>query len=326
LKRLRLRTEVKLLLLITLILALGFSIVNFISVSSYRSQLVQKVKSEADLYQVLLLYSQDIPLPKHFKLSDRIPVDYETWKIMGKVRDKFLLLNIKELNDEIITYMMSLFIWEVPVLILTVLVVYRTVNIYLQREKETKELVKLFFLLFTHKLGNFLSLDRLSIELLLQKYGPDRSLLRLRRSYGIIEEDFKKSLKYIRALELEEEPEVIDVSALIKELVVKYHNYFPDRKFEISLIPIKVKAKRSEVENLFQLLIENAFKYSLSWVKIEAIKKGKGYRIVLLNDLGSAPSGSGIGLKMVEFLADKLGWKMKIEPSDNKFIVELSLS
>ena len=325
LKRLKLRTEVKLLLLITFILAIGFSIVNFISVSSYRSQLVQKVKSEADLYQVLLLYSQDIPLPRYFKLSDRVPVNYETWKIMGKVRDKFLLLNVKKLNSEIITYMMSLFIWEVPVLILTVLVVYRTVNIYLQREKETKELVKLFFLLFSHKLGNFLSLDRLSIELLLQKYGNDRSLLRLKRSYELLEEDFKKSLNYMKAFEEEQEPEVIDISSIVKELIYKYHGYYPSRKVEVSLFPVKIKARRGDIENLFQLIIENAFKYSSSLVKVEVQRMGKGFLISIINDIGDASSGSSIGLKMAQFLAERLNWELKVHPGDREFIVDIFL-
>jgi len=321
----KLRTEFKLLVLISLILTVSFSVVNFISVNSYRSQLLQKVKSEADLYQVLLLYSEDFPMPEYFKLSPELPPDYETWNIVGKVRGKFLLLNVKEVNKQIYKYMISLFVWEIPALILTVFIVYRTVNHFIKREKETKELVKLFFLLFSHKLGNFLSLDRLSIELLLQKYGQDKPLLRLKRSYQIIEEDFKKSLKYIEALEVEREPEMVELSSIVKELLMKYHNYFPDKEVEVSLLPIRVKAKKADVESVLQLLIENAFKYSKNFIKVEASQQGKFYTLTFTNDVGNISSGSGIGLKMIEFLIRRLGWGMKIHPSDDKFIVELKI-
>jgi len=326
LKRAKLGTEVKLLLVIAFILGIGFGVINFISIRAYKAQLFQKINSEASLYQVLLLYSTDIPFPPYFKLSERIPLDYDSWKIAGKTNDMFLLVNLNYLRKEVFKYSMSLFLWELPVWLLTILVVYRTVSNFIRREKETKELVKLFFLLFTHKLGNFLSLDRLSIELLIRKYGMDKPLVRLRRSYKILEEDFKKSLKYIEALEIESKPELVDVGELIKELTVKYHTYFPDRRLELHLNPVKVKAVKADVESLFQLLIENAFKYSASFVKVESFRQGKGYTVVLTNDVGGGSSGSGIGLKMVEFLAKKLGWKMKVYPSDNKFTVELKLN
>jgi len=319
----KLKTEIKLLLLIAFILSIGFSVINFISVSSYRSQLYQKVKSEADLYQVLLLYDLDIQLPKYFKLSATVPTDYKTWEILGKVKDHFLLLNVKELNREILRYAFFLFAWELPVLLLTIFVVYKATSLYLKRERESKEFVKLFFLLFTHKLGNFLSLDRLSIELLLQKYGNDRSLLRLKRSYELLEDDFKKSLNYMKAFEEEEEPEIVDVSAVLKDLLYKYHSYYPSRNLEVSLFPIRVKARKGDIESLLQLLVENAFKYSSSFVKVESAKTKKGFMLSILNDVGPASSGSGIGLKMAQFLASKLGWKMELYPQDERFLVEL---
>jgi len=321
----KLKTEIKLLLLIAFILSIGFSVINFISVSSYRSQLYQKVKSEADLYQVLLLYDLDIQLPRYFKLFKELPTDYQTWEILGKVKEHFLVLNKKEVNREILRYALFLFAWELPVLLLTIFVVYKATSLYLKRERESKEFVKLFFLLFTHKLGNFLSLDRLSIELLLQKYGNDRSLLRLKRSYELLEDDFKKSLNYMKAFEENEEPEVVDVSTVLKELIYKYHAYYPLRRVEVLLQPLKVKARRGDIENLFQLLIENAFKYSSSFVKVEARKSGKGYLVSITNDLGSAPSGSSIGLKMAQFLAERLNWSVEVHPGSKEFIVDIFL-
>ena len=323
--KLEFRTEIKLLALITLILSIGFSIINFISISSFRSQLYQRIKSESELYQILLFYNQKTPLPEYFKVSKKIPVDYQTWQILGKEGEYFLLLNTKKIEEEISSYAVSLFIWETPILILTVLIVYKTVNVFLRREKEIKEMVKLFFMLFAHKLGNFLSLNKLNLEILLQKYGSEKSLLRLKRSYDILEEDFRRSLEYIRTLEADQEEELIRVDETIERLILKYHSIFPNKRIELNLTPVKVKVKKGEAESFFQLLIENAFKYASTFVSAAMEKDGGSYKITLVNDIAQVPSGTGIGLKLVSFLADKLGWKVKVFPGRDKFTVEVYL-
>jgi signal transduction histidine kinase len=271
------------------------------------------------------MYNRETPLPDYFKVSKEIPVDFKTWQIIGKQGRYFLLLNTKKLDDKVNKYAFFLFVWEMPILALTVLIVYKTVNIFLKREQETKELVKLFFLLFTHKLGNFLSLNKLNLEMLLSKYGHERSLLRLKRSYEILEEDFKRSLNYIRSVEEEEREEWIDISEVIEKLFCKYHSLFPNKKVELSLKPLKIRAKKGEVENFFQLLIENAFKYSQSFVEIKVTDEKNGYKIILVNDVGNTPSGTGIGLKLVEFLAKKIGCKVKFFPGKRLFTVEIKL-
>jgi len=324
--KLELRTEIKLLALITLILSIGFSIINFISISSFRSQLYHRIKSESELYQILLFYNQKTPLPEYFKLSKQIPVDYQTWQILGKEGEYFLLLNTKKIEEEINRYAVSLFVWETPILILTVLIVYKTVNVFLRREKEIKEMVKLFFMLFAHKLGNFLSLNKLNLEILLQKYGSDKSLLRLKRSYDVLEEDFKRSLDYIRTLEDSQGEEVVDLAEIIEKLVMKYHSVFPTKRIELSLLPTRVKVKRGEAESFFQLLIENAFKYASTFVSVDIEKERGSYKITLMNDVGEVPSGTGIGLKLVNFLADKLGWQVKVYPGKKRFTVEVRLN
>ncbi len=323
--KLELRTEIKLLALITFILSIGFSIINFISISSFRTQLYQRIKSEAELYRILLFYNQKTPLPDYFKLSKEIPVDYQTWQILGKEGDYFLLLNTKKVEEKINRYALFLFLWEIPILVLTILIVYKTVNVFLNREKEIKEMVKLFFMLFAHKLGNFLSLNKLNLEILLQKYGSDKSLLRLKRSYDVLEEDFKKSLDYIRTLGEDEEREWVRVDEIIERLTFKYHALFPDKRIEMSLRPLKIRVKKGEAESLFQLLIENAFKYASTFVSVGMEKDGSSYKITFVNDIAEVPSGTGIGLKLVKFLGDKLGWEVRVFPGKERFTVEVKL-
>jgi len=323
LRRVNLRLEFKLLITITLILAVGFAVVNFISVKAYRAQFMQRIKSEASLYQVLLLYSDEIALPPYLKLSEKPPDDPSKWKVLGKVKGKRILLDLERVDRRVLKYGFSLFLWELPVWILTILVVYRAVSFFVRREKEAKEFIKLFFLLFTHKLGNFLSLDRVNLELLQELCGDRKPLRRLRRSYQILEDDFKKSLRYIEAFDAEREPEAVDLSGVLKEVVSKYGNYFPEKQVVLKTFPLKVKARRVDLENLLHLLIENAFKYSKSFVEVSLEKRGRGYLLSIVNDPGDASSGSGMGLKMAEFLAKRLGWELRLTPEKSRFVAEL---
>jgi NADH:ubiquinone oxidoreductase subunit K len=228
-------------------------------------------------------------------------------------------------KEVLIKYILSILACETLVTLVVLLLVYRNFTLFLKRERATKEMVKLFFLLFTHKFGNFLSLNRINLEILTQKYGNDRSLLRLKRSYNVLEEDFKNSLRYIKGIEESQSPEWVDVSEVIRSSVLKYSSVFPEKGVELSLMPLKVRARRQEVESFFQLLIENAFKYASSSIKIELSRERRGYRIILVNDVGTASSGTGIGLKLLKFLADKIGWEVDFFPGKKLFITEIRL-
>jgi len=215
-------------------------------------------------------------------------------------------------REALITYTSALFLLEVPVIAVISFLIYKTFLSYLGREKKAKDLIRLFFLLYAHKLGNFLSLNKVNLELLNRRCGSDKALMRLKKSYTFLEEDFRKSLEYVRSLETKQEEIFMDISSLIKRLVSKYHNLFPDRELELNLCPFSVKVKRQDAENLFQILIENAFKYSNRFVKVEMKRVNKSCRILFVNDTGMPPSasGSGVGLKLATLLSAMLGWEL----------------
>ncbi|WP_457678585.1 hypothetical protein [Thermovibrio sp.] len=323
-KRLKLRTEIKLLILITFVLSVGFSVINFLSISSFKREFYQKVETEAKLYQLLLIYNKRTELPPYFKLSNTPFKVGENWEVIGKLGNAFFLLDLNYLESQINRYALSLFLWEVPILVATILIVYRVVSFFLEREKRMKDMLRLFFMLYSHKLGNFLSLNRINLEILSQTCSSSRALSRLKRSYSLLEEDFKRSLKYVETLGGEEEEESsFDLAELLNSLVAKYRTFFPAKEVILSGGSIRVKAKRTEAESLLQLVVENAFKYSDKYVKVEIVKNKDSSKIRIENDVSGAPSGTGVGLKLSNFLAKRLGWELKIIPEEREFTVEI---
>lgn len=186
----KVRAEIKLLVLLTLILSLGLSVVNLVALSNYKRQILEKIDSEVELYKLAVDYGVSLKLPPYIVISPKPPG--ERWSVAGKVNDEFFFVNEDYVQSELRRFAFYLFIWEVPIVVLTILVAYKTVTLFIKREKEAKELVKTFFLLFTHKLGNFLSLNKINLEILEMKCPNEKALSRIKQAYSILESDFKK--------------------------------------------------------------------------------------------------------------------------------------
>jgi len=317
-----LRVEVKLLILIALILSFGLSTVNLVALNNCKKQILEKVNLEIRLYKVLYSYGILAQTPVYIKVS-KVPPSSD-WRLIGKAYDgNFFFLDENYVQRELRSFAIHLFIWEIPIIVLTILFTYKTVSFFIEREKEAKELVKTFFLFFTHKLGNFLSLNRVNLEILKMHCPIEKALYRLEKAYDILESDFKKSLSYISSFESEQTNESFRLDELLENLINRYYNLFPSLNLEYSLEALVIKSRKKEVESLLQILIENAFKYADTYVRVSLKYFYSKPIIEIENDVGSGNSGSGIGLRLAKFLARRLGWRLEVMPGKRKFKVQL---
>jgi len=216
-------------------------------------------------------------------------------------------------------YVKDVLLWEFLLVLSLMLILYKIIDRMLKQEKNYRDFLELIILTISHKLGNFLAVQKGNIEIL--KLGYDsKALNRLEISYNYIQEDLQKILETInRFKEIPATKEKIN----IRELVEKNLSLIePSCKLIINLKDVSINANRHIVENIIFSLIENAVKYSKERIHIRLSKNFLAIR----NDIAQKEKGSGVGLKITEALAEKEGFKIKYQAKGESYIVLLKFT
>ncbi|TCK06653.1 HAMP domain-containing histidine kinase [Phorcysia thermohydrogeniphila] len=303
--------ETKVILSVILSLTLGLSILNAVSVTLLKREIEKRVIREAELYS--LLCQDNCTLPDYIVVSKGAIISDELKPVLKK-KEKIFWINTRHIKNKLKEAALTIFLWEVTLLLFLSIVTAKFINRYLRQEKEIRDYLKIILLVFTHKLGNFLSLQRINLELIKSKCGPSKPLRRMEEGYELMEKNFFQLLSAVKELGSNEEVEPLNLKELIEELLKHFSHLLSEKKIYLSLKDVHFSMKRSDAENLFFFLLDNAFKYSSSkiWVRLGNLK-GRPY-FALCNDVSSAPlKGSGVGLELVKFICERYGIRYQVK-------------
>ncbi len=301
------RFEYKVLAVFTAVLVAGFSTINFVAVISYKAALEESVKREAILHKSLLAVVENYTLPDHILLSD---YPREGFITLRRVGDKFLLVKTEYIEEKLLRFGFLLFIWEIALVLSLNYILYKTIIRYIKEREDTDKLLELMLLTISHKLGNFLSVQRLNIQLLKEKLPDNQALKRLESAYRLIERDFKTltvALKNIRSLESSKQS--LRLITFLWEIINHFDRLTAGKDISITGRDIKVNFNRTKLENILFPIIENALFYSNKRVQIKICSKG-GIRIFVRNDIGKQSHGAGVGESIARHLIESEGGKL----------------
>ena len=128
-----------------------------------------------------------------------------------------------------------------------------------------------------------------------------------------MEKDFFQLLSAVKKMGESEEVELINLREIIEEALNHFSHLLENKKVFKSLQDVYVPMRRSDAENLFFFIIDNAVRYSLSKIQIRLRKtKGKAYFVVCNDVKKSSTKGSGVGLELVKFVCQRYGIRFKI--------------
>lgn len=235
---------------------------------------------------------------------------------------------LKKLHDTVLNrqfvetyykeYIRDVLLWEALLVLSLMLILYKVIDRLTKKEKQYNEFIELLFLMISHKFGNFLSIHKGNIEILKIRH-DQKAVERLEKSYNYMVEDFKKVLQTVRNFkEMGIEKEKIN----LKELILKHINALsPDQKIILNIKDIFVYANRQITDNIIYAAIENAVRYSEEKIHIRLTKK----YLTIRNDISSPEKGTGIGLKIVEALAKKEGFKLLYRQKGDFYLVQIKL-
>ena len=205
----------------------------------------------------------------------------------------------------------TLLMWE-AVLVLTLMVlIYFTIIRYIRKEEYIKRYLEILLLTISHKLGNFLSIQSLNINLIKSKCNL-KAVNRLENAYSIIEKDFKFTLKTLKNLrDIEENITTINIKDVIEDVVHNFQENLKDKNVRLDIFDVYIKADPNDIENIFFAIIENTAKFSEKKVFIKMCLKEKNLYIFIKNDVGEIEKGAGIGLEIAEFLISNYNGEIK---------------
>ncbi|WP_456370626.1 hypothetical protein [Thermodesulfatator atlanticus] len=225
-------------------------------------------------------------------------------------------------RNKIFSFAKYFFLWEALLAISVSYIFYRLFAIYERYKKDQEEFLSLLVKTLSHRFGNFISAQKLGLNVLSQKY-HSKSINTLIRSCNLMEHDLRHLLVVLDSfLERKDLENNVTISALLKESRQQYAHVFGEKTIKVSSFKEPKFFKRTEACFVMALLLENAYRYGKSFIWLRAGRyRGISY-LALINDLGDShpPPGTGLGLYLAKRFAARAGLEIATKKNENHYI------
>ena len=300
--------------------------VNVLIVTFFKYKTIYALNTDAKLYVDMRTKVRDYKLPDYIKISDR-PKNIQGFSLFEAYNNHYIYIDNKYMIKNLKKFVLTLLIWEFALYSVLIFMVYIILKRSLKKEQEHKQFLQFLLGTISHKLGNFLSVQKINLSLI--KTEDIKPLERLEKAYIFMEHDFKNIIRMMKYTD-EGITKKYDVSDVVKSIVELFESEIGSVRLKLSLSAFKINSENDDFYNVMYELIENSIKYSKEFIDIKTFKRGKYAYIIVSNDIGKRKSGSGFGLNLVRYLSSRNGWRFETKFANNMFqaalVVEDKLS
>jgi len=329
---LKLSFRKKIVIYFFLSLIVGFAIINFLYIDFLKERLEESLINDLKLLEKLENKKPLEDTHPFIKFTKEEPKNLEGFEVIKKTDEGYLLVQEDYIKKQINEFLVTIFLWEFILIVVLSFIVYKLLTFSIKKEEDIKETLEVFVLAFTHKLKNFLGIQKVNIEIL-KMHCNNKALSRMEKAYILMEKDFEILIQTLKALrEFKENVEEIDIKELTEEIIKDLENVYPEKSIFIKLDEFKVKADKKDIKNILFVILENSFKYSKKNIFVIGNEKKKeneefDYILEVRNDIDFQEKGTGVGLEIAKFLSKKYGWELegKLNVYKNRYIVKLKI-
>jgi two-component sensor histidine kinase len=312
--------ENKIMLIFIFILVLGISLINAVSVVYFKFNLENSISKEINCYKRIFKYDPYFTPPSYL-IINKITSLSKDYEIVGKVDDYYIFLKKSYKTQKLKSFASTLFIWEGIIVISLILIMYLTIINFLKKEEENLKFLEILVLSITHKIGNFLAIQKLNIDILKMKCSEEKAVYRIEENYKFIEKDFKITLESIQNLKSSEKKKLINIKDVITEIVKNFEDVLKEKDLKLKLKDCYIKISEIDAENIIFNLIENSVKYSKKSIYIKVCCTQKYFYLIIKNDISEQNKGTGIGLEIVKYLLQKNNGRLYTKAKKNYLVV-----
>lgn len=304
----KIKFEIKFFITVLLLLGIGLSMINLIFIKTFKIYVEETLAREIALYQTIIEKGIALKLPDYLKVSREDFLD-KNYTLFEMKKDKFFFVKSDHIRDIIGDKVKLLLYWDFIILLSVVLLYYLTLYRMMERNNSYLKTFETILMVFSHKLGNYLSIARINTELL--KSGNMNAIQRLENSNTYLEKDLNDIKGFVSRVnisgDLVKEIDFGDiVSKTIDELGIK-----DSKSVKIHLKKIHFTSVLDDISFGVYLVLDNAKKYSFSQIHVRTgIFNGIKYFIIRNNISKDEKSGLGVGLEVSSKLFGKNGHKL----------------
>ena len=315
----KLNFETKVLLIFVAVLTFGLSMINVVSFLFYKLYLQQSIQEKVQILYLLSKNNKSYKAPGYLLITNRF-IFNDKYELIyyNHLEDKYVYLLKSYVNNKLKNFAQLLIVWDFVLIISLISILYFTIGRYLKKEIETKKYLETVLLAVSHKLGNFLSIQKINLEIIENKCSI-HAVKRLKQVFNTVEKDFKFTTEILKKISSgEKNYKEIYIDRFIKEIVSNFSEILGTKKVKLRLKPIKLKLNYDDMKNLIYILIENAVFHSMEKIYIKICEDRKYVYFFIKNDISlNFKGGSGVGLEIAKFLAEREGIDLIIRTKKN---------
>lgn len=282
----------------------------------------KKLEKDIKIYKEIYYKKESSYLIPHLKLKSSVS---KGDTVVGRINGLYIVLDKKKLYEKLIHYLVVLILWEIFIMFVILFLANALVENTIKKENEIKEALEVFILAFTHKIKNFLGVQKVNIEILKINFNK-KALLRIEKTYSLIEKDIETLVHILKSLRnFNNEKLEINLKEITESIVKELESIYPEKTVLLFLHNLKIKGNLEDVKNIIFIILENAFKYSDKRILIKLFEEKKYKVFYVSNDINVSfgEGGTGVGLEIAKFLSKKYGWILNSSVSNNEYSITL---
>ncbi len=300
--------------------------INVLIITFFKYKTISALNTDVRLYVDMRNEVRNYKLPDYIRITDNLK-SIRGFSLFGVYNNRYIYIDNKYMIKSLKKFVSTLMLWEFALCSILIFMVYIILKRSLKKEQEHKQFLQFLLGAISHKLGNFLSIQKINLSLIETK--DTKPIERLEKAYVFMEHDFKNIIRMMK-YEDENTAKRYDVTETINSIISLFDRETDSLRLSLSLSAFKISSENDDFYNCLYELVENSIKYSKEFIRIKTFKRGKYVYIILSNDIGKRKSGSGFGLSLVKYLSSRNGWRFETKLANNMFqaalIIEDKLS
>lgn len=296
--------------------------INIIFINTFKEEVEEYLRKEIALYQKLVLNKNiDIPIPHYLEITNT-SIKKNNYVLFEINKSYYYYVKSDYIKNLLNDKILLLLYWDIIIILSIVLLYYLTLFRAVDREKTYLKNFEIIFLVFSHKLRNYLTSSKLNLELI--KKGKSEVADRLIFSNNLLENDLNNIFNFINKIEINQiKREKFSLEELLCKLL-KTLNLTDTLSVKINIKNFYIKGFYNDIYQSFYLIFDNIQKYAHKNLYIRAGNfKNKNY-IILKNDIKEdTNSGLRVGLSVAEKLLEKNRVSVNWKKGKKYFIVKI---
>jgi len=299
------RFELKVLVSFTLLVFVELSMINVYTLLILKEELESSLFKEIE---ALVNKTSD-----HLIVSPK-PIEDTNFTLKTYLDDVFVYVKKGYLQERLRTLTISLLVWEFVVVVTVILLAYMLIRRFYSVEKDRRDFLNLLLLSITHRLGNFLAVQRVNLEIL-GRCENASAVERMLSQTDKLRKDFDRTVYFMERIQRDDEvsKEVVSVRPVLLETTEGYLEvYGRPLKVILHVEDLRIYTNPDYFISVIDIVMENAVKYADSFVHIKSFVGRRHLCIAVRNDIGKTVEGRGVGVQIAKYIMGKLGGDLRI--------------